>query len=137
MILRRYIFYCPECPKEYARSLSPFQLGSGLRRCPHCTAVIRDASREWQGLKKIEKFEFLFRTTVLGYMGGVIVTLVIVIPQMNDGAERNLTLGVVALIMLLPWVPYFLKRQSAIKDSVARFARRTALQEGVEIILPE
>jgi hypothetical protein len=106
MIIRRYIFYCPECRKEYARSLSPLRLGSGLRRCPHCTAVN-------------------------------IVTLIIVIPQMSDGAERNSTLGVVALLMLLPWVPYFLKRQKAIKDSVARFAKRTALQEGVEIILPE
>ena len=137
MIIRRYIFYCPECRKEYARSISPFQLGSGLRRCPHCTAVNRDASREWPEWKKIEKFEFLFPTAVLGYMGAVIATLIMVIPQMSDGAERNSTRGVVALLMLLPWVPYFLKRQRAIKDSVARFAKRTALQEGVEIILPE
>jgi len=137
MIICRYIFYCPQCRKEYARSLSPFQLGSGLRRCPHCTAVNRDASREWPELKKIEKFAFLFPTAARGYMGAVIVTLIIVIPQMRDGAERNSTLGVVALPMLLPWVPYFLKRQSAIKDSVAQFAKRTALQEGVEIILHE
>ena len=79
----------------------------------------------------------MFPTTALGCMGAAIVTLIMVIPQMSDGAERNSTLGVVALLMLLPWVPYFLKRQRAIKDSVARFAKRTALQEGVEIILPE
>jgi hypothetical protein len=137
MIIGRCIFYCPECRQEYARSIIPFQPGSGLRRCPQCTAVNRDASREWPELKKIGKFEFLFPTTVLGYMGAVIVTLIIVIPQMSDGAERNSTLGVVALLMLLPWVPYFLKRQRAIKGSVARFAQRTVLQEGVEIILPE
>lgn len=137
MIIRRYIFYGPECRQEYARPISPFQLSSGLRRCPQCTAVNRDASREWPEWKKIGKFEFLFPTTILGFMRAVIVTLIIVIPQMSDGAERNSTLGVVALLMLLPWVPYFLKRQRAIKDSVARFPRRTVLQEGVEIILPE
>ena len=137
MIIRRYIFYCPECRKEYAQSLSSFQLGSALRRCLHCTAVNRKASREWLELKKIEKFEFWFPTAALGYMGAVIVTWIIVIPQMSDGAERNSTLDVVALLMLLPWIPYFLKRQSANRDSVARFAKRTALQEGVEIILPE
>jgi hypothetical protein len=128
MIIRRYIFYCPECRKEYARSLSPFQLRSGLGRCLHCTAVNRDASREWPELKK---------TAALGYRGAVIVTWIIVRPQMSDGAERNSTLDVVALLMLLPWIPYFLKRQSANMDSVARFAKRTALQEGAEIILPE
>src|SRR5258708_7291898 len=121
MIIRRYIFYCPECRKEYARSLSPFQRGSGLGRCLHCTAVDRDASREWPELKKIEKFEFLFPTAALGYRVAVIVTWIIVIPQMSDGAERNSTLDVVA--RLLPWIPYFLKRQSANEDSVARFAK--------------
>jgi hypothetical protein len=99
--------------------------------------VFRDDSREWPELKAAQRFEFVFPTTVLGYFGGLVVTLFVAIPQMADAGERNMALGAVALLMMLPWVPYFLKRQTAIKESVARFSRRQSLQEGIQIILPE
>jgi hypothetical protein len=99
--------------------------------------VFGDDSRQWPEHKGIEKFEFLLPTTVLGYLGVVLATMIVVIPQMADAGERNLELGVIALSMLLPWAPCFLRRQIEIRNLIARFERRKSLQEGIQIILPE
>jgi hypothetical protein len=71
MVAWRYFkFFCTNCKQVYLRSLSPFQLGSGKRRCPKCAMISNDGSREWPELRPIQKFEYAFSTMFLGYMGG-------------------------------------------------------------------
>ena len=133
MIIRRYIFYCPECRKEYAQSLSSFQLGSALRRCLHCTAVNRKASREWLELKKIEKFEFWFPTAALGYMGAVIVTWIIVIPQMSDGDIRQIENILVEAVVALQRddVKTYATRDREFHEAIAEQSGNAALIEAL------
>jgi hypothetical protein len=137
MLVYYYKFCCVACQRKYRTSLSPFELGSGLRRCPNCAAVYKDSSKEWPELSFVRKLEYVCPVMVLGYFGAVIVTLAVVVPQLSDSGEISLTLGVVALVMLVPWVPYFLRRNSEIGQSKERYNRRVALGEGIQIVVPE
>jgi hypothetical protein len=118
------------------RSLSPFQLGTGKRRCQNCTVVFADDSREWPELKGMQKFEYIWPTMVLGYFGAMIVIIGFAIYAAADLRELDLMLGVLGLCMLLPWVPYFLRRRDAIRASKERFARRQVLGAAGDEILP-
>jgi hypothetical protein len=137
LVWRYYKFSCASCEKTYLRSLSPFQLGTGKRRCPACAEVFADGSREWPELSGLQKFEYVWPTAVLGYFGAMIVAIVFAIYVASDLREMNLMLGVLTVCMILPWAPYFLKRRDAIRSSNERFTRRQALGPAGGEILSE
>ena len=64
-----YPFECAACGRVYARSISPFLLGTGRRRCKKCQEVFADGSREWRELSRFEKFKYLFPALALGWFG--------------------------------------------------------------------
>ena len=136
MVWRWYVYSCPSCRKTYQRSLSPFQLGSGKRRCPNCTSVFDDGTQEWPELPPIKKFEYVFPTMVLGYFGGMAIVIGYAFFAAADSRELDLMLGVLLLCMILPWLPYFLSRRDAIKCSKERFSRRQSLGDGQDVVLP-
>lgn len=84
----------------------------------------------------MQKFEYVFPTMVLGYFGAMIVIIGYAFYVATDSRELNLMLGVLALCMLLPWVPYFLRRRDAIRASKERFLRRELLGSNEDVILP-
>ena len=131
-----YTFSCTSCGKIYLKSLSPLPLGTGKRRCQAYAAVFQDAAREWPELRSMQKFEYVFPTMVLGYFGAMIVIIGYAFYVATDSRELNLMLGVLALCMLLPWVPYFLRRRDAIRASKERFLRRELLGSNEDVILP-
>jgi hypothetical protein len=136
MVWRYYTFSCTNCRKAYLRSLSPFQLGTGKRRCQACATVFHDGSREWPELRPMQKFEYVFPTMVLGYFGALMVTVGYAFYVAADSQELGLMLGVLALCMMVPWIPYFLKRRDAIRSSRERFVRRQLLGSSEDVILP-
>jgi hypothetical protein len=123
MIVRYYKFSYAICGRTFRSSISPFELGSGLRRWPNCTSVFPDTSQEWPELTALERFEYVCPVMVLEYFEVATVTLAVVIPQLADGNETWLTIGVVAPVMKLPWaLIYFVGRTrlgNRKKDSIA------------------
>ena len=136
MVWRWYIYTCPICRKTYQRSLSPFQLGSGKRRCPNCTSVFDDGTKEWPELLPMKKFEYVCPTMVTGYFGGAAIVIGYAFFAAVNSRELNLMLGVLLLCMILPWIPYFLSRRDAIRSFRERFVRRQSLGDGQDVILP-
>ena len=84
----------------------------------------------------MQKFEYVFPTMALGYFGAMILIIGYAVYAAADSRELNLMLGVLALCMLLPWVPYFLKRWDTIRTSKERFIRRQMLGSSEDVILP-
>ena len=136
LIWRLYRFSCTDCRKVYLTSLSPQQLGTGKRRCPNCAMIFRDGAKEWPELAPMQKFEYLFPTTVLGYFGGMIVVISFGFFAAADYRELDLMLGTLLLCIILPWLPYFLRRWDAIRSSKERFVRRQTLGSNEDVILP-
>jgi len=133
---RYYKFVCGVCREVYKRSLSPFLLSTGQRRCPKCGAVFKDGFREWPELTKMQKFEYVFPTTVLGYFIGVIVVLLFVIfMDVSSSQEKLFMSEMVILLMMMPWVPYFSGRVKSIRESVARLERHKVFGDTDEFIL--
>ena len=133
---RYYKFACGVCGKIYKRSLSPFLLGTGRRKCSKCGAVSRDGFREWPELTKMQKFEYVFPTTLLGYFIGVIVVLLFpVFMDLSSSQEKVLMLEIVILFMVMPWVPYFIGRVNRIRESIARLERHKVFGDTDEFIL--
>jgi hypothetical protein len=132
---RYYRFICKACGKTYARSLSPFLLGTGRRKCPKCGAVFCDGFREWPELGKIQRFEYVFPTTVLGYFGGIIVVLIAVLFMESQVDDRLFMSEMVFLLMIMPWAPYFMGRAKRIRESIARFERHRVFGDTDESIL--
>ncbi len=134
---RYYKYSCSSCKQVYLRSLSPFQLGSGKRRCPKCAMIFNDGSIEWPVLRPIQKFEYIFPTSVLGALGGTAVTVVFAFFVAADMRELGLMVGVLLLFMVLPWAPYFLRRIDAVRNSKERFVRRQTFGQNEGMILPD
>jgi hypothetical protein len=112
-----YSFICGNCGAQYATSLSPFLLGSGRRRCKWCDTVFADGSEEWPQLKPDERFEYLFPTTVLGYVGGAALTVILVFFSAGN-LQDKLTFEVAsAIVMFTPCLPYFLWRWYEVRKS--------------------
>jgi hypothetical protein len=112
MVWRWYVYSCPICRKTYQRSLSPFQLGSGKRRCPNCTSVFDDGTKEWPELPPMEKFEYVCPTMVLDYFGGTATVIGYAFFMAADSRELNLMLGV------------FIALHGFALDTVFSFAKR-------------
>lgn len=106
-LFRWHSFVCPKCDATYQRSLSPYPLGPGMRRCERCFQEIRDGSREWPELEPVEKFKFLFPMTVIGWRAGtVVVGIGRVLASWPD--EHAAGIGLFSFgFFALPWVPYF------------------------------
>jgi hypothetical protein len=135
LYIRYYNFSCSHCGRGYGGSLSPFQLGTGRRRCKNCNTVFNDGSREWPELTKMQKFEYVFPTTVLGYMGAFLIVIGTAYWIGSDLHEKLFLVELMLFLMGLPWVPYFIGRARRIRQSVERFERHRVFGDTEEFIL--
>ena len=129
-----YRFRCGVCTREYTNRLSPILLGTGRRRCKGCGSVFPDGCKEWPELTRGERFRYFLPPTVLGFvLGAVIVALASILISPDDvGMALG---GILFLIFVLPWLPYFLLQWRYIPKSRDRYARRLVMGNGDEFIL--
>jgi hypothetical protein len=135
LYIRFYQFSCQACGKQYKTSLSPFPLGTGRRRCKNCSTVFNDGSREWAELSGMQKFEYIFPTTVLGYFGAFILVLSAAYWIGTDAREKLFLVEMMILLMGFPWIPYFMIRAKEIRASRERHERHKVFGDTDEFIL--
>ena len=135
LYFKTYRFYCPLCGKAYARSVSPLLLGKGRRKCPKCGGVFNDGAREWWELTRMQGFEYVFPATVLGYLGGVVVVVAFIWSTDWSPREKLFMSEMIALLMVMPWAPYFIGLAKRVRESVARLGRHKVFGDTDEFIL--
>src|SRR3974390_1334662 len=128
LYFKTYRFYCPLCGKAYARSVSPLLLGTGRRKC-------QDGAREWWELTRMQRFEYVFPATVLGYLGGVVVVVAFILSTDWSPREKVFMADMIALLMVIPLAPYFIGLAKRVRESVARLGRHKVFGDTDEFIL--
>jgi hypothetical protein len=97
--------------------------------------VFNDGSYEWPELTKMQKFEYIFPATVLGYLGGVIIVFAFILSADWSSREKLFMSEMITLLMVMPWAPYFIGRLNRIRESVARLERHKVYGDTDEFIL--
>lgn len=136
LVSRYYKFSCNSCRRQYATKLSPILLGTGRRRCKACGLVFHDGCKEWPQLTGSQKFQYFFPTTVLACSAAAFLVALVAVLIFRDQPALGLEMAsVVFLVVMLPWMPYFLLQWRHISASESRFARRSALGDSEEFVL--
>lgn len=91
---------------------------------------------EWPELTLSKKFKYFFPTMVLGSsIAAVMMALIAFFVFRDEPAAASVMAASLLLIIMLPWVPYFILQSRRIAASKARFARRSAFGDTDEFIL--
>jgi hypothetical protein len=83
----------------------------------------------------MQRIEYFAPTTVLGYFGGVLATMIGIFLLEAGSQERIFYLEMIALFMLLPWLPYFIGRARRMTESTERLERHKVFGDTDEFIL--
>ena len=128
IIYRYYRFFCPSCKNKYASRVSPVMLGTGRRVCTVCGLAFNDKSKEWPELTGSQKFQYFLPTTVLGCVVAALLIAVIALYISRDDLPAGFAVaGIIMLMVVGPWVPYFVLQCGRIFKSKQRFQQRVLL----------